>query len=48
MLRHFVGWLALMDIALALLPITIINKLQLSTKKKLGLCTLMGLGILCV
>lgn len=48
MLNAFTGWLALIDIALALLPITIIKGLQLSTEKKLGLCTLMGLGILYV
>lgn len=40
------GWLAFTDVALALLPITIIRNLQLSIKKKLGLCALMGLGIL--
>lgn len=41
-----IGWLAFTDVALALLPITIIQNLQLSIKKKLGLCALMGLGIL--
>ena len=39
-------WNALMDICLALLPVTIIPQLQLSIRKKVGLCILLGLGIL--
>lgn len=40
------GYLAFLDIALALLPITIMWNLQLSLKKKVGICALMGLGVL--
>ena len=40
------GYLAFLDLALALLPITIIWNLQLSLKKKVGLCAVMGLGVL--
>ena len=45
MLTFMVGWLAFIDLALALLPITIIWNLQLDWHKKLGLSTLMGLGV---
>ena len=40
-----VGWLAFIDLALALLPITIIWNLRLDWHKKVGLSTLMGLGV---
>lgn len=39
-------WNSFIDISLALLPIPIIWKLQLRVKKKLGICGLLGLGIL--
>jgi len=40
-----VGWLAFIDLALALLPITIIWNLQLDWHKKAGLSILMGFGV---
>ena len=40
------GWLAFMDLALALLPINIIWNLRLDWHKKLGLSVLMGMGVL--
>lgn len=40
-----VGWLAFIDLALALLPITVIWNLQLGWHKRLGLSILMGLGV---
>lgn len=40
-----IGWLAFMDLALALLPITIIWNLRLNWHKKLGLSVLMGMGV---
>lgn len=39
------SWLAFMDLALALLPITIIWNLQLDWHKKVGLSILMGFGV---
>ena len=45
MLTIMVGWLAFIDLALALLPITIIWRLQLDWHKKVGLSILMGLGV---
>ena len=45
MLTIMVGWLAFIDLALALLPITIIWDLQLDWHKKLGLSIMMGLGV---
>lgn len=45
---HLAGWLAFIDLALALLPITIMWNLQISLKKKFGICGLMGLGVLWV
>lgn len=45
MLTIMVGWLAFMDLALALLPITIIWNLQLDWHKKVGLSILMGFGV---
>lgn len=42
----FVGsWLAFIDLALALLPITIMWNLRISTKRKIGICAVLGLGI---
>ena len=41
-----VGWNAFMDVCLAFLPVTIIWKLHMTIKKRLGLCILLGLGIL--
>ena len=41
-----VGYLAFLDLALALLPITIMWNLQLSLRKKVGICAIMGLGVL--
>ena len=35
-----------MDICIAILPITIFWNLHMSLKKRVGLCTLMGMGIL--
>lgn len=43
---HLAGWLAFIDLALALLPITIMWNLQFSPSKKFGICGLMGLGVL--
>ena len=43
---NLAGYLAFLDIALALLPVTIMWNLQLSLKKKVGLCAIMGLGVL--
>lgn len=40
-----VAYGALLDVVLALMPITIIWKVKLSLKKKLGLCILLGLGM---
>lgn len=40
------GWLAFTDVFLALLPISIIYALNIPTRKKIGLCTILGLGIL--
>ena len=45
MLTNRVGWFAFIDLALALLPITIIWNLRLDWQKKMGLSTLMGLGV---
>ena len=39
-------WNVFMDFALAILPITLFWKLQLSPKKKISVCLLMSLGIL--
>ncbi|KAL8761456.1 MAG: hypothetical protein Q9184_002413 [Pyrenodesmia sp. 2 TL-2023] len=39
------GFLAFTDICLAIIPITIVQKLQLSSKKKVGLSILLGMGI---
>lgn len=44
-LTIMLGWLASMDLALALLPITIIWNLRLDWHKKLGLSVLMGMGV---
>lgn len=40
------GFLAFTDLCLAILPFTIVQKLQLSLKKKAGLSVLLGMGIL--
>ena len=40
-----IGWLAFIDLSLALLPNSIIWTLQLNWHKKLGLSVLMGLGV---
>lgn len=40
-----IGWLAFMDLALALLPITIIWNLRLDWHKRLGLSVLTGMGV---
>ncbi|KAL8987460.1 MAG: hypothetical protein Q9177_003327 [Variospora cf. flavescens] len=39
------GFLAFTDACLAVIPITIVQKLQLSLKKKAGLSVLLGMGI---
>ncbi|KAI4182410.1 MAG: hypothetical protein LQ348_004852 [Seirophora lacunosa] len=39
-------FLAFTDICLAVIPISIVRKLQLSLKKKVGLSILLGMGIL--
>ena len=44
-LTLILGWLAFMDLALALLPISIIWNLRLDWHKKLGLSVLMGMGV---
>ena len=46
MLIQVAGWLAFLDLTLALLPITIMWNLQLSLKRKFGISTVMGLGVL--
>lgn len=46
--RHEIGWNAFVDTALVLIPITIIGDLKLDVGKRIGLCILLGLGILCV
>ena len=43
---YLAGYLAFLDLTLALLPITIMWNLQLSLKKKVGICAIMGLGVL--
>lgn len=35
-----------MDFAIALLPVTIIRHLNMSFKSKIGLCVLLGLGVM--
>ena len=45
-LTRVAGWLAFIDLALALLPITIMWNLQLSLEKKFGISAIMGLGVL--
>lgn len=45
MLMIVLGWLAFIDLALALLPITIVYNLQLNWQKKAGLSCLLGLGV---
>ena len=40
------GYLAFMDLSLALLPVTIIWNLQMTVKKKAGLGLILGLGVL--
>ena len=39
-------WSVAMDFALAILPVTVFWKLQLNTRKRIGLSCFMGLGIL--
>ncbi|KAL9605657.1 MAG: hypothetical protein Q9179_001162 [Wetmoreana sp. 5 TL-2023] len=39
------GYFAFLDFALAILPVDIVWKLQMATKKKLLLCALLGMGI---
>ena len=39
-------WNSFIDISLALLPIPIIWRLQIAVRKKLGICGILGLGIL--
>ena len=46
--RCTLGWLAFMDVALALFPITIIQKLSIARRTKIGLCLLLGLEVLYV
>ena len=43
-----VGWNAFMDFALAILPVSIVGNLKMDMKRKVGLCILLGLGILYV
>ena len=40
------GWNAFIDFTLALLPISIVWNLKLKANKKIGLCVLLGLGVL--
>ena len=47
-LNRNLGWNALMNVSLALVPITIVGDLNLDRAKRIGLCILLGLGILCV
>lgn len=47
-LNSSVGYWAFLDFALAIIPVDIIWKLQLSTKKKVSLCLLLSAGILSV
>ena len=46
MLLRSIGYFALVDLFLALLPIVIIKDLQVSRKRKMGLGVILGLGIL--
>ncbi|KAG8531973.1 uncharacterized protein KY384_003609 [Bacidia gigantensis] len=39
------SWLAFMDLAMAIIPITIIWKLQISLQRKVAICCLMGCGV---
>lgn len=41
-----IGWNAFFDLALALMPITIVWNLHMKLKKKVGLCVVLGLGVL--
>ena len=43
---NLAGYLAFLDLALALLPVTIMWNLKLSLTKKVGICAIMGLGVL--
>ena len=43
-----IAWSALVDLALALFPITIVRKLQIQLRKKIGICCVTGMGVLCV
>lgn len=45
MLTIIIGWLAFIDLTLALMPITIVYDLQLNWRKKVGLSCLMGMGV---
>ena len=40
------GWNAAVDFILAILPVTIIYKIKISMNKKIGICTLLSLGLL--
>ena len=46
MLTVLIGWLAAIDLCLALLPITVMWNLHLSLKRRIGLSAIMGLGVL--
>ena len=46
MLLRTTGYFAVVDLFLALLPITIIKDLQVSRKRKIELSAILGLGIL--
>lgn len=39
------GWSALIDLVLAVYPITFIYKLQMPKIVKIGLCSILGLGV---
>ena len=39
------GWNAASDLSLALWPIAIVRRLQIPLKKKIGVCALMGMGV---
>ena len=40
------GFNSFFDLALAILPVTMIWNLQIKTKKKVALCIVLGLGVL--
>ena len=44
--RVLIGWNSFFDLALSLMPITIVWNLKMKMRKKVALCTVLGLGVL--